>query len=186
MERLKRKDMGRGEQFMKYTTNYNLKKPEEIDNINIGDFNLNADTIDGKLKENADALLSHQAETASKHIAESGSNANGRYIKFDDGTMICYRYSILSTGEFGEVRTWIFPAMFSTASNLFVRHFVSGDDDHYTEQSVEGVANIVISHIRQVNQSAATTQSLYKPISIPGFTESLNAGVSQIAIGRWK
>ncbi len=32
---------------------------------------------------------SHSAESSSKHITESGSNANGSYIKFDDGTMIC-------------------------------------------------------------------------------------------------
>jgi len=31
----------------------------------------------------------HLAESASKHITESGQNKNGRYIKFDDGTMIC-------------------------------------------------------------------------------------------------
>lgn len=42
------------------------------------------------VKGNADAISSHLAENASKHIAESGTNANGRYIKFDDGTMICF------------------------------------------------------------------------------------------------
>ena len=35
-------------------------------------------------------LESHLAENASKHIAESGSNENGSYIKFDDGTMFCH------------------------------------------------------------------------------------------------
>ena len=40
---------------------------------------------------NWDKLTSHLAESASKHIKESGTNANGSYIKFDDGTMICYR-----------------------------------------------------------------------------------------------
>jgi len=38
-------------------------------------------------------LTSHMAESASKHITESGSNANGNYIKFDDGTLMCWRKS---------------------------------------------------------------------------------------------
>ena len=37
-----------------------------------------------------DALSAHKAEMASKHITESGTNVNGSYIKFDDGTMIVY------------------------------------------------------------------------------------------------
>lgn len=45
------------------------------------------DATQGKLIN--DNLTTHKAETASKHITESGSNANGSYIKFDDGTMIC-------------------------------------------------------------------------------------------------
>lgn len=40
---------------------------------------------------NWDKIDDHLAESASKHIKESGTNANGSYIKFDDGTMICYR-----------------------------------------------------------------------------------------------
>ena len=38
----------------------------------------------------------HKEESASKHITESGSNDNGYYIKFDDGTMICYRQGTLT------------------------------------------------------------------------------------------
>lgn len=41
---------------MQRTTNYNLKKPEYSDSIDVADFNANADTIDAKLKENADAV----------------------------------------------------------------------------------------------------------------------------------
>jgi hypothetical protein len=35
-------------------------------------------------------VSAHLAESANKHITESGSNENGSYIKFDDGTMIAY------------------------------------------------------------------------------------------------
>lgn len=33
-------------------------------------------------------LSSHMAESAKKHIHSSGSNTNGRWIKYDDGTMV--------------------------------------------------------------------------------------------------
>jgi len=41
---------------MKYTTNYNLKKPEGPDIVNIDDLNENADIIDQKLKELEDGV----------------------------------------------------------------------------------------------------------------------------------
>jgi parallel beta-helix repeat protein len=50
---------------MKYTENYNLKKPEAEDFYNVEDFNDNADIIDGKLKNLKDNLESHKAESAS-------------------------------------------------------------------------------------------------------------------------
>ena len=38
----------------------------------------------------------HVAESAQKHITESGENANGNYIRFDDGTQICFRTANIS------------------------------------------------------------------------------------------
>lgn len=46
-------------------------------------------TIVGALNEIDASHKTHLAESASKHITESGSNDDGYYIKFDDGTMIC-------------------------------------------------------------------------------------------------
>ena len=34
-------------------------------------------------------IVAHKAEDAQKHITESGENANGRYVRFDDGTQMC-------------------------------------------------------------------------------------------------
>ena len=44
-----------------------------------------------------DDFNEHLAESTKKHIAESGSNTNGRYVKFDDGTMICITQRTLSS-----------------------------------------------------------------------------------------
>lgn len=63
---------------MKYTTNYTLKKPEGTDKVNIQDFNDNADTIDAKIKENADTIAAHKADDV-KHITVAERTAwNGK------------------------------------------------------------------------------------------------------------
>ena len=51
----------------------------------------NFSKIDDEFSSLKDDLTAHKAEMASKHIKESGSNENGSYIKFDDGTMIGYK-----------------------------------------------------------------------------------------------
>jgi len=44
---------------LKYTQNYNLRKPEDTDPADIQDLNYNADAIDGKLKEIEDWEAAH-------------------------------------------------------------------------------------------------------------------------------
>ena len=39
---------------MQYSTNYNFKKPDQLDNYNVDDFNDNADAIDGAIKDHVD------------------------------------------------------------------------------------------------------------------------------------
>ena len=51
---------------MKYTGNYNLKKPEGSDVVNIEDLNDNADIIDQQLKTVANELTSHKNEKATQ------------------------------------------------------------------------------------------------------------------------
>jgi hypothetical protein len=76
-----------------YTPNLNLKKPAGTDYVQVGDFNLNADTLDtsiGKLSE-----LNTSAKTnlvaAINEAASSGANApyvgeNGHWYEWDAGT----------------------------------------------------------------------------------------------------
>ena len=43
---------------MTNTTNYNLKKPDYTDFVDVEDFNDNADAIDAQMKSNADGISS--------------------------------------------------------------------------------------------------------------------------------
>ena len=45
---------------MTNTTNYNLKKPDYTDFVDVEDFNDNADAIDAQMKTNADAAAAVQ------------------------------------------------------------------------------------------------------------------------------
>lgn len=65
-------------------------------------------------------------ELGSVNVVERGSNANGEYVRFADGTQIC-RMRITVTDQaidsvygslFQGTRTWTFPAVFSTPVDL--------------------------------------------------------------------
>ena len=62
---------------------------------------------------NWDKLTSHLAESTSKHITESGTNENGSYIKFDDGTMLCFNKTTVSL-ESSDTILMPFPSNFIT------------------------------------------------------------------------
>src|SRR5690606_29872838 len=80
----------------------NLKKPVGSDDIRLQtigiDLPYNFQKID-------DAFTAHLAESAQKHITESGENANGRYVRFDDGTQICWRTTSI-TGDSWSNSAW--------------------------------------------------------------------------------
>ncbi len=72
------------------------------------------DFVNG-LRSNWDIFESHQAESTAKHIKESGHNANGYYVRFDDGTQICRRDTTIDLSIEGFQSGGVFPAAFYTA-----------------------------------------------------------------------
>ena len=46
-------------------------------------------------------------------IIEQGNNANGYYIRFADGTQLCYAYKLISHSNYSHI--WYFPASFASA-----------------------------------------------------------------------
>lgn len=52
---------------MKYTENYNLKKPEDHESVEINDLNENADAIDAELLRQDDVFLTHQSALVLDH-----------------------------------------------------------------------------------------------------------------------
>lgn len=64
---------------MKYTGNYNLKKPELTDIANIEDLNDNADIIDQALKAHDDALVTKETPEGAQEKANAALNSAKQY-----------------------------------------------------------------------------------------------------------
>lgn len=111
-------------------------------------------------------------------IIEYGSNANGEYVKFADGTMFCsfslsgsYAVQTAVGALFGEsaMRTWTFPAAFVAAPQ------VAGSAGRSTAD-----ANTPLLHLGNPSASSCPYRALSVASSV-----SLGVGISFIAKGRW-
>lgn len=117
-------------------------------------------------------------ENAINGIIESGSNANGNYIKFSDGTMICTKSVIVSTKienpwgnlfESLQIDLGNFPVSFIETPVLSVNKTIGRGS---WIELVEGTTNSAIGNTYLV--SAVST------------TSTTNITINIIAIGKWK
>jgi len=141
---------------------------------------------DGDIHVGGTTFLSHIAGSAGKHITESGSNANGRYIRFDDGTQMCWRRanigSIMAVGEgtFNNLYrtnhyTWVFPKEFTVSPSVFIT-VVFGS-------TFTGVNRALVG----VYQNTTTTQVTNIQVQrVSGGTQDGDVIIDIQAIGRWK
>lgn len=114
-------------------------------------------------------LDAHLAESASKHIKESGSNANGRYIKFDDGTMICFatvtaNFTLLS-------QDFTLPATFTQVISAAFSIRASTSSPTTVVNRAQAYLNVTNGYWRLLTGQSDTATALT---------------VGLFAIGRWK
>ena len=124
-----------------------------------------------------DAIDDHVAESASKHITESGSNANGNYIKFDDGTMICQLRTIIADKSISG----------AYAPNWFVGNHLWTFPHAFVGIPVASCGQFQIGSALSFGAASdtSTTQSMiraFAPVSVPNGS----AVIALTAIGRWK
>lgn len=116
-------------------------------------------------------------------IIESGSNANGRYVKYADGTMICYRsdsiasivnttsYTIQGVTVYRNEFSWTFPSAFSSTTLLSVVSSVrQSTNDSFVSSFPSGISTSAVNLM---------CTSLYSWVSYA------RVYISAIAIGRW-
>ncbi len=121
-------------------------------------------------------LASHKAESASKHITDSGSNANGRYVKFDDGTQICY----INKDYTGVAIKAEYGALYRSDSNLQLSYpapFISTPELSLGSKG----SSVPFAYIN----SMTSTFFNFRPVRVTS-NSSVDFSLSAIAIGRWK
>ena len=135
------------------------------------------DFVNG-LKANWDDYETHKAESVAddvhglsgKVIAESGSNENGYYVKFDDGTLIVYRLSVAVDATITGVQVFPYPSPFTS--------YIAGSANlHGTSASsnVSDFSKLVV---------ATLSNGWNLRMVSPGNNNALP--VNLFAIGRWK
>lgn len=153
---------------IKYNDNGTFKdiKVKVGDNIPVGaEFDYDGSTIPVGYEEVSDAI-------------ESGSNANGYYVKYNDGTMICTK-SVSET--FTSVSQW--GALYDTnfdAGN-WAETFISTPIVNASIVSSSGF----VEAIRNTSTTAVGSITIARPTNISSanpWTVTLNV----IGIGRWK
>ncbi|MBV7408778.1 hypothetical protein [Maritimibacter sp. DP1N21-5] len=125
-----------------------------------------------KARQNADGI-------------EYGSNANGSYTKFPDGTLICWMDHSFgppsgwsgTAGNKLENYTWTYPHAFLETPRVFA----SGDQE---QAAANTTGEVIISPRRQFSNSATAAKISAKEIG--GTNDGNSAAGSFLAIGRWK
>ena len=106
---------------------------------------------------------------ASGYIIESGSNANGNYVRFADGTQWCSVLFFMTTGT---IRSLTFPAAFVSAPSMsFCPNTNFGDQTGYNTD----VYSVQRSH------TGFTCKVEYQNQLYTG-----QVGITYLAIGKWK
>lgn len=142
------------------------------------DFSKTNQKIDDVFTAHDDAFTAHLAESAQKHITESGENANGRYVRFDDGTQICWRTTSI-TGD-----SWSNSAWGGKYKNGVVNlpvSFLSGAIPIYSNQDDQVSARGSWS----INTTMSGTSAVSIWLGAFGSSDFVAKG-NLMVIGRWK
>ncbi|GAB5433127.1 MAG: hypothetical protein EpisKO_24970 [Epibacterium sp.] len=113
-------------------------------------------------------------------LIERGSNANGHYARFADGTQICHdRRSVSYATAQAMTATWIYPAPFSANPQVSI----AIDEDNLTNNATPSIYE-VLSYFDSIGTSSVRL-ALGRISGMTSFNSADTAGVDALAIGRW-
>ena len=111
-------------------------------------------------------------------IIESGSNSNGSWIKYSDGTMICHGYSQFSGVNINT--SW--GSLYETANSLSLGNL---PQEFISRPNVFLFSWQPFFIERVYNANNATSWGSFYPVR-PTIATNMEIGVSKLAIGKWK
>lgn len=125
-----------------------------------------------------DKLVSVVGETAENGGIESGSNANGYWVKYPDGTLICHGAIVQASVPFTIASGSLFRNASTDIAITFATPFIATP-----EVTLNFAQSTVITVINPYNLGTATMNAIgYSTASITVTPMT----VRYIAIGRWK
>ena len=131
-------------------------------------------------KDNILGTVSQSGGVPTGAIIERGSNANGEYVKYADGTMICFvSLSYATIAAVSQDQSYMFPATFATLPNFQVTIQDNRDGTLGTSNAIR-VSNVSESQ-------PATSNGRIRAKAISGFS-FVTGGTWEIGImlfGRW-
>lgn len=125
---------------------------------------------DGRFRFNGDDIVV---------LENKGSTPQGRYVRYSDGTQICYAISLpLSFESISTLnRTWTLPASFIEPPSYHVTLGITDMTPFITQLSI----------LRCVNRTSTSCRiDLYRQSGSTNFASGDTAYVQLLAIGRWK
>lgn len=114
-------------------------------------------------------------------IIESGSNANGTYIKYADGTMIAWiikTASVAITNSWGAIY-WGWMGQFSYPAT-----FISAPSETATVSDNNPAGSAAVGFLAELNNTTTTSKKYM--LWRPGSTSAITYTISIQAIGRWR
>ena len=131
----------------------------------------------GKLTEMSDVV-------ASGVIVDSGSNANGEWVKYGNGTMICWHEVNLTHASGNSLNTvWVFPQPFLSGTEPDVQLTLIS---HLLRGSIASGRILAFHSLFIRNVSNVSVQPQAQASSEYSWTEGDNLYVKCRALGRWK
>lgn len=119
---------------------------------------------------------------------EEGSNSNGKFVKFEDGTMIC-THSVVVTSGTSFNGTWTYPETFYVSTenrrtgNAEIQKFVNGTGEYDGETITNGRT---VSNFYMRSPSSSSTSAEYNVTFSGAIAGGREADINLMAIGRWK
>lgn len=127
------------------------------------------------IQKEYDEKFLKQQEIIDSMAIESGTNANGSYIRFPDGTQICtHRLKLSYSNSEQLLNQWVFPASFEKVDNVIISLIGDSVDSLYGRNLIQNDIN-----------NGQVKVTLYKGLGNHFKPEDI-VEVSLMAIGKWK
>jgi hypothetical protein len=136
-----------------------------------------------RLAGGSTANFSTMPQVGGDPVVESGSNSDGSWTRWADGTQVCHSvrsttFSATTSSELRRILNWNFPLAFTINPNVLI--------GGYMADNVNGANQGLVTYRAAENPDPNTTTAKFDYRSITGSIVSRIVDAQVFAIGRWK